>query len=203
MAVVTISRQYGAGGKTLGKLLAERLKYTFADSDIIQRIAKEANVSSAWVTSFEKEAGSKVSRMVSKMVSQRLVDRVLKNERGYLDEKIYLDYLVLIIAQIADEGNVVIMGRGSQYILDDHPEAFHILLIDNVENRIKFLIKNYKLSDRQAAQMVNYEDRRRASLYRKLGKQDYDHPALYHLTLNMAKLDMPSAVDLVHHLVTT
>jgi len=203
MAVVTISRQYGAGGKTLGKLLAERLKYTFADSDIIQRIAKEANVSSAWVTSFEKEAGSKVSRMVSKMVSQRLVDRVLKNERGYLDEQIYLDYLVLIIAQIADEGNVVIMGRGSQYILDDHPDAFHILLIDNVENRVKFLIKNYKLSDRQAAQMVNYEDRRRASLYRKLGKQDFDHPALYHLTLNMAKLDMPSAVDLVHHLVTT
>ena len=203
MAVVTISRQYGAGGKTLGKLLADRLEYTFADSTIIQRIAKEANVSSDWVASFEKEAGSKVSRMVSKMVSQRLVDRVLKNERGYLDEQIYLDYIVLIIAQVADEGNVVIMGRGSQYILDDHPDAYHILLIDNVENRVKFLIKNYKLSDRQAAQMVNYEDRRRASLYRKLGKQDYDDPALYHLTLNMARLDMSSAVDLVHHLVTT
>ena len=203
MAVVTISRQYGAGGKTLGKLLADRLKYTFADSNIIQRIAKEANVSSDWVASFEKEAGSKVSRMVSKMVSQRLVDRVLKNERGYLDEQIYLDYLVLIIAQVADEGNVVIMGRGSQYILDDHPDAYHILLIDNVENRAKFLIKNYKLSDRQAAQMVNSEDRRRANLYRKLGKQDYDSPTLYHLVLNMAMLDMSSAVDLVHHLVTT
>ena len=203
MAVVTISRQYGAGGKTLGKLLADRLKYTFADSNIIQRIAKEANVSSDWVASFEKEAGSKVSRMVSKMVSQRLVDRVLKNERGYLDEQIYLDYLVLIIAQVADEGNVVIMGRGSQYILDDHPDAYHILLINNVENRAKFLIKNYKLSDRQAAQMVNSEDRRRANLYRKLGKQDYDSPILYHLVLNMAMLDMSSAVDLVHHLVTT
>ncbi len=203
MAVVTISRQYGAGGKTLGKLLADRLKYTFADSNIIQRIAKEANVSSDWVASFEKEAGSKVSRMISKMVSQRLVNRVLKNERGYLDEQIYLDYLVLIIAQVADEGNVVIMGRGSQYILDDHPDAYHILLINNVENRIKFLIKNYKLSDRQAAQMVNSEDRRRANLYRKLGKQDYDSPTLYHLVLNMAMLDMSSAVDLVHHLVTT
>lgn len=203
MAVVTISRQYGAGGKTLGKLLADRLKYTFADSNIIQRIAKEANVSSDWVASFEKEAGSKVSRMISKMVSQRLVNRVLKNERGYLDEQIYLDYLVLIIAQVADEGNVVIMGRGSQYILDDHPDAYHILLINNAENRIKFLIKNYKLSDRQAAQMVNSADRRRANLYRKLGKQDYDSPTLYHLVLNMAKLDMSSAVDLVHHLVTT
>ena len=203
MAVVTISRQYGAGGKTLGKQLAERLSYTFADSDIIQRIAKEANVSADWVTSFEKEAGSKVSRMVSKMVSQRLVDRVLKNERGYLDEKIYLDYLVLIIAQIADEGDVVIMGRGSQYILDDHPNAYHILLINNVENRVQFLIDNYQLSNRQAAQTVKSEDRRRASLYRKLGKQDYDSAELYHVVLNMAYLDMPTAVDLVHHLVTS
>ncbi len=203
MAVVTISRQYGAGGKTLGKLLSKRLNYTFADSDIIQRIAKEANVSSDWVTSFEKEAGSKVSRMVSKMVSQRLVDRVLKNERGYLDEQIYLDYLVLIIAQIADEGDVVIMGRGSQYILDDHPDAYHILLINNTENRIKFLMDSYQFSDRQAAQTVKSEDRRRASLYRKLGKQDYDSASLYHLVLNMAYLDMPAAVDLVHHLVTT
>ena len=202
MAVVTISRQYGAGGMTLGKQLAERLDYTFADRDIIQRIAKEANVSQDWVTAFEKEAGSKVSRMVSKMVSQRLVDRVLKSERGYLDEKIYLDYLVLIIAQVADEGDVVIMGRGSQYILDDHPDAFHVLLIDNFENRVKFLINNYKLTDRQATQTVKYEDRRRASLYRKLGKQDYDNPSLYHLVINMAYLDMPSAVSLVNHMVT-
>ncbi len=203
MAVVTISRQYGAGGKTLGKLLADRLDYTFADSDIIQRIAKEANVSPDWVTSFEKEAGSRVSRMVSKMVSQRLVDRVLKNERGYLDEKIYLDYLVLIIAQIADEGNVVIMGRGSQYILDDLPDAYHVLLINDTENRANFLIEKYKLSERQATQMVNSEDRRRANLYRKLGKQDYDSPTLYHLVLNMAKLNMTAALDLVCHLVTT
>ena len=65
------------------------------------------------VEAFEKEAGSKISRMVSSMVSQRLVDRILKDERGYIDEKIYLDYLVLIIAQIADEGDVVVLGRGS------------------------------------------------------------------------------------------
>ena len=47
MAVITISRQFGAGGKTLGQMIADKLGYTFADSDIIQRIAKEANVSEA------------------------------------------------------------------------------------------------------------------------------------------------------------
>jgi cytidylate kinase len=138
MAVITISRQFGAGGITLGKMIAESMGYTFADSDILQRVAKEANVSTHWVESFEKEAGSKLSRLISSMVSKRWLDRVIGDERGYLDEQIYMDYLVLIIAQFADEGDVVILGRGSQYILNDHPDAFHILLVDEFENRVQF-----------------------------------------------------------------
>lgn len=201
MAVVTISRQYGAGGKTLGQQVAERLNYTFADSDIIQRIATEANVSRNWVESFEKEAGSRLSRLISGMVSKRLVDRVLKDERGYLDEQIYLDYLVLIIAQIADEGNVVILGRGSQYILDDHPDAVHVLLINDFEHRVKFIMENYELSERRAVQVVNNEDKRRLNLYRKLGKTDYDAPELYDIVINMSRVDMDHAVNLVCGLI--
>ena len=138
MAVITISRQFGAGGITLGKMIAEELEYTFADEDIVKRIAKEANVSPHWVETVEKEAGGKLSRIITKMVSKPLVERILKDERGYIDEEIYLDYLVLIIAQIADEGDVVILGRGSQYILDDHPDACHILLINDFENRTDY-----------------------------------------------------------------
>jgi cytidylate kinase len=201
MAVITISRQYGAGGKTLGQMIANELGYTFADSNIIQRVAKEANVSTKWVESVEKEAGGKLSRFVSKMVSKPLVDRVLKDERGYIDEEIYLDYLVLIIAQIADEGDVVILGRGSQYILNDHPDAYHLLLIDEIENRVKFMMEHYDLSRRRADQVVNNEDKRRMNLYRKLGKTDYDQPSLYHLVLNMGKVNLQKALGLVCNLV--
>lgn len=176
MAVITISRQYGAGGKTLGQMIADQLGYTFADNQIIQRLAQEANVSTTWVRSFEKEAGGRLSRFISTMVNKSLVERVLKDERGYLDEKIYLDYLVLIVAQIADEGNVVILGRGSQYILRDHPEAYHLLLINEYEHRVQFLMENYDLSRKRAEQTVNSEDRRRMSLYRRLGKTDYEDP---------------------------
>ncbi len=201
MAVITISRQFGAGGKTLGQMIANELGYAFADRDIIQRVAKEANVSTKWVESIEKEAGAILSRFISKMVTKSLVDRVLKDERGYIDEEIYLDYLVLIIAQIADEGDVVILGRGSQYILNDHPDAYHLLLIDEFENRLKFMMKHYDLSRKRATQIVNYEDKRRISLYRKLGKTDYDQPSLYHLVLNMSKMDLQTALKLVCNLV--
>lgn len=197
MAVITISRQYGAGGKSLGKMIANELDYTFADSDIIQQIAKEANVSPHWVESFEKEAGTKLSRVISSMVSQRWVDRILKDERGYLDERIYLDYLVLIVAKMADEGDVVMLGRGSQYILNDHPDAFHVLLIDELEHRIKFIVDRYNVSEKQATRIVNSEDKRRLNLYHRLGKEDYDNPKLYHLVINMNRFSLEQACDLV------
>jgi cytidylate kinase len=201
MAVITISRQFGAGGQTLGQMIADKLGYTFADSNIIQNIAREANVSEAWVESFEKEAGSRLSRVISSMVSQRWVERILKDERGYLDEKIYLDYLVLIIAKMADEGDVVILGRGSQYILDDHPEAYHILLINSLPNRIKFLMEHYDLTEKRAAKVVETEDRRRSALYSRLGKTNYNDPYLYHMVLNTGRFSLEEAKELVCNLV--
>lgn len=202
MAVFTISRQFGAGGKTLGKMVAKTLEYTFADSSIIQMISKQANVSAKWVRSFEKEAGGIMSRAISSIVSQRMVDRILKDERGYLDEKIYLDYLVLTVVQMADEGNAVIVGRGSQYILKGHPDVFHILLIDDMEDRVRFIMKQYNYSRNRAARLVNSEDKRRANLYRKLGKYDYDDPSLYHLVLNMGLFELQSAHDMLCRLIT-
>jgi cytidylate kinase len=197
MPVITISRQFGAGGKTLGKMVADELGLEFADSDIIEKVAEMANVSTHWVETVEKEAGGKLSRFISRVVSKKLVDRVLKDERGYIDETIYLDYLVLIIAQIADEGDVVILGRGSQYILNDHPDATHILLIDEFDNRVEFMKKNYELSYAKATQVVRGEDKRRKNLYQKLGKTDYDDSSLYHLVLNMSKVSMEEAKNLV------
>jgi cytidylate kinase len=170
MAVITISRQYGAGGKTLGKMIADDLDYEFADSAIVTRVAEMANVSTHWVETVENEAGGKLSRFITRMVSKPLVDRILKDERGYIDEEIYLDYLVLIIAQIADEGNSVILGRGSQYILNDHPDAFHILMIDKFENRVRFMREHYALSDSRATRVVKGEDKRRNALFQKTGE---------------------------------
>jgi cytidylate kinase len=203
MAVITISRKFGAGGRTLARMVAERLGYTFADREIILRLAETARVSPHWVESFEKEAGSRLSRLITSMIAKKWIDQVLKDERGYLDEQSYLDYLVLIIAQIADEGDVVILGRGSQYILDDHPEACHVLLTDERPHRIRFMMDHYQITERRAAQTVDAEDRRRAALYSRLGKNDFDDPLLYDLVLNMGRLGLARACDLVCRLVET
>ena len=201
MAVITISRQFGAGGKTLGQMLADELEYTFADSEIVTKIAQAANVSETWVENVEKEAGGKLSRVISSMVNKSLVGKVLKDERGYIDEQIYLDYLIVMIAQIAEEGNAVILGRGSQYILRGHPDVVHVLLINEFENRVKFMMGNYDMSYSKAASTIRSEDKRRANLYRRIGKTDFDSPDLYHLVLNMADIDLDTAKGMVLDLV--
>ena len=201
MAVITISRQFGAGGRTLGQMVANELGYTFADDAIIQMVAEAANVSPHWVESIEKEAGTALSKVIMKLVSKSLVSRVLHDERGYIDEKIYLDYLVVIIAQLAEEGDVVILGRGSQYILDDHPDAYHFLLLDGYESRVKFIMQHYDIGRDKAAQIVRTEDKRRANLYRRLSKSDYDDPSLYHMTINRSRVSLEDALQTVCSLV--
>jgi len=201
MAVITISRQFGAGGITLGKMIAEKLGYSFADTEIIKMVAEMANVSTNFVETVEKEAGGKFSKLINRLVSKPLMERVLKDGHGYIDEEIYLDYLVLIIARLADEGNVVILGRGSQYILNDHPDAYHFLLINEFENRVNFMQERYQLSQARAAQVVRSEDKRRLNLYRKLHKTDYDKPSLYHMVLNMNKISLEKSMELVCRLV--
>ena len=201
MAVITISRQFGARGITLGKMVAEKLGYTFADMEIIKQIAEMANVSTHFVETVEKEAGGKFSKIINRLVSKPLLERVLKDERGYIYEEIYLDYLVLIIAQMADEGNVVILGRGSQYILGDHPDAYHFMLINEFDNRVKFMRESYNLSQSRAVQVVKNEDKRRLNLYRKIHKTDYEKPSLYHLVLNMNKISLEEARELICSLV--
>lgn len=201
MSVITISRQFGAGGRTLGEIVAKTLGYTLVDEEIIQMVAKKAKVSTNFVQSIEKEAGGKLLKFMSRLVTKSYVDRILDERHGYIDEEIYVDLLNKIIGQIGDEGNAVVIGRGSQYILKDYKDTYHILLVADLEDRISFMEKKYKLSRSQAVQVVNSRGKRRANLYRKFGKQDYDQPTLYHMVLNMSKLDMNKASDLVCKLV--
>ena len=201
MAVVTVSRQFGAGGLTLGKQLADRLGYTFYNDQILKLISDKAKVSQNWVKSIEREAGRKLHQAISSLMPKGIIDRILSDEQGYIDETIYIDLLRQVIIQLADEGKAVILGRGGQYILKDRNDVFHVLLIAEKSYRTRFIEAKYKLSRASAEQVINAEDRRRKNLYRKFEKSDYDDAAHYHLTLNMSKLDLDQAIRMVCDMV--
>ena len=203
MPVITISRQFGAGGLTIGKMISKKINYALFDNEIIQMVAEKAKVSSEWVRSVEKESGGKFQKLASGLVAKSLVERILDDERGYIDETIYVDMLQIVIKKIAEEGNCIILGRGGQYILRGETGIIHILFIADLQDRIRFISDNYKLSRKQAATVVSNEDKRRKNLYRKFGKEDYDHPGLYHMVLNTSRVNIEEACSLVCHLVSS
>ena len=201
MAVITISRQFGAGGITIGTMVAQKLGYCLYDNEIIQMVAKKAKVSSDWVAGLESEAGGAFQKFIMQVVPKGLVDRILDQDRGYIDEVIYVDMLHAVIRKIADEGNAVVIGRGGQYILKDFENVFHILLVADKEERIRFMEEKYELMPRQARQKVEMEDKRRVNLYRKFGKEDYEDPSHYHLIINTSKIPRAQAAEMVCELV--
>ena len=203
MAVITISRQFGAGGRTLGKMIADKMNYTFLEDLVIKEIAKQARVSKETVISIERTAGGALSRFLSSFVSSNYIERLTGEERGYIDENIYVDVLYEVVRKLAAKDNVVLMGRGGQYILNEVPNVYHILLIASDKDRIKFMQRYYKLSDKDAKAAVLKGDRRRANLYQKMGKRYYNDPRLYHLVINMHVVPLETARDLVCDLVTS
>ncbi len=201
MTIITISREFGAGGRTLGRKVASQLDFTLVDEDIVQMVAERAKVSDNWVRSIEKEAGGSLLRFMSYLVSQRYVSRILDDSRGYIDEKIYINTLHEIITGLANEGNCVLVGRGGQYVLRDHPSAYHLLLVAEHDDRVRFMMENYNLTEEQARNTIRVHGKRRRNLYRKFGREDYDHAVLYHLVLNMSKLSIEKASDIVCNLI--
>ena len=101
-----------------------------------------------------------------------------------------------------DEGNVVIVGRGGQYILRDSEDVWHVLLVADLKHRIRFLMDYYYLNQSEAEKAIHRADNIRSrflSLFEDELSQD--DPLSYHLTLNMGRLSMDHAERLVADLI--
>lgn len=201
MAVITISRQFGAGGRTLGRKIAQEMGYRFLDDRIIQALAEKAGVSTDFIKSIERTSGSALSKLISGMLSRGYMERILGSDRGYVDEEIYVELLQEVLTTFAKEGDVVLLGRGGQYILQDFKDSFHILLVSDLSHRIKFMQQFYDMSDSKAVKAIKQGDARRSNLYRKLHHSDYNEPHLYHLVLNMSRLSLDNVVPAVVKMV--
>jgi cytidylate kinase len=201
MAVITLSRHFGAGGKTLGKLVAKKLGYVFLDDVIIRLVVEKARFGD-WPDALEKEFGGELLPGISGLVSKGHMEMVLDDTKGEMDEAISVRILQQVMLQIADESNAIIVGRGGQYLLRDHGDAFHVMLVADLEDRVQFMEERYNLSLKKALQVVNRQDKRRHNFYRLLGKVDYDQPDIYHMVLNMSRLSLEKACELMITLVS-
>ncbi len=202
MAVITISRLFGAGGWTLAARLAKRLNYGCINEDMIKEAASKLNVSSGHIHHFEKDGGSKLMRFIDKLVNTSFIDRHISERYGYVNEKNYVDVIKKIITEIHDKGNMIIIGRGGQFVLKGCPDTKHILLVQNFESRIAFMMKNYDLSRTEAEKAIRQRDQIRERFLGFFTDAGHiDDPNNYDLVINMDRVSMDKAENLVVELI--
>ncbi|MCU0596579.1 MAG: cytidylate kinase-like family protein [Desulfobacterota bacterium] len=195
MAAITISRQFGAGGRSLGERLCERFGFHLVDEFAIDEIARKAKVSGDWLTAMEKEASSTLLGLLSGIVSHGLLYRNPAAPDKEFERKKYIDFLRRLMVRMANEGGYVLLGRGAQFVLHKHPKAFHILLVAEHEDRVNFMVKRYALSEDEAEKIIKEKEGQRAAVATNIFGAEIDDPKLYHLVLNMSLMPFDWAVE--------
>ena len=154
MAILTLTRESGSLGDEIGMLIARRLGYTFYDKHEIERriIAK----------GLPKEEFMKYDER-----KPNFLDRFAKNRDKYLN------YLSMVILEIAKQGNCVIMGRGAFLFLHDVPNHITLRFVSPMEARIKRIkeLKNIE-SDKVAQELLEKSDKRKRDFYKSCFKYD-------------------------------
>lgn len=198
MATITISRQFGAGGATLGARLSKTLGYRYVNDQLIMEVAKNVGVSLGRVRTIERKGTSKLMKLLDKIVSADSIDRQATKKHGFIDEKRYVDEVMAIIRKLHEEGNAVIIGRGSQYALKGYEGVVRILLVADAEYRVRFLMDNYEMNRIQAEKAVKRADVIRTRFLNCFSEKGFHNdPLLYDLVLNMNHLSMDQAVEIV------
>ncbi len=202
MATITISRRFGAGGATLGSRIAKRLGYRYLNDELVKEVAKHVGASVKDIASMEKrkKRPSKLMSFLEKVVKVDIIERKRKYKPVEVEE--YINGIKEVILKQYEQGNCVIIGRGGHYILQNKPNAIHLLLVASRRFRIKFLMDNYGLREDQAERAIERADMIRSDfLYYFSQRENHDDPILYTLCLNMDRLSFDEAEELVVNLV--
>lgn len=202
MAVVTISRQFGAGGRTLAEKLCERFGFKLADECVIDELARKAKVSPDWLSAIEKQVSNTFLCLLSDIVSSGIFYRSPSAPGEDVERRKYISILNSVMTTMANEGGYVLLGRGSQLVLKRHPKALHVLLTAEYEDRVRFLMEHHSLARSDAEVLIKEKEKQRAAIASKVFQTDIDDPSLYHLVLNTSRLPFDWTVDIVSELFT-
>lgn len=195
MAAITISRQFGAGGRSLGERLCERFGFHLVDEIAIDELARKAKVSGDWLTAMEKEASSTLLGLLSGIVSHGLLYRNPAAPDKEFERKKYIAFLRSLMTTMANEGGYVLLGRGAQFVLKGYPKVFHILLTAEYGDRVKFMVQRYPLSEEEAKKIIKEKETQRAAVATNIFGADIDDPKLYHIVLNTSLIPFDRAVE--------
>jgi len=197
--IITINRQYGSGGREIGKKLAEQFDVPFYDNEIISRAAKETGFSEAAFQTVEDKATN------SLLYSIAMGMNVFTNQDvGFaglsLDDRIFLAQSN-VIRKVADEGPCVIVGRCADYILRDLQDVVNVFISADLDFRILRSIQVDHIAPEHAAETVAKKDKSRGNYYRYHTGDRWDNLFNYALTIRSDLAGIDKTVECIRQYV--
>jgi CMP/dCMP kinase len=178
MTAITISRQYGSLGCEIAQMVSKKLGYRVVYRELINQAAVDCD---------------------SPEVALALIDELgllgLSPTPKALDS--YRCSLSKVMNELADQGNVVIIGRAGQTILRDRKDVLHVRIIAPSDVRARRVADRQKISEEASLAQIKASDNSRKQLLKRLFKVSWDEPKMYHLVLNTGFLVPEMAADLI------
>jgi cytidylate kinase len=184
MAILTISHQMGAGGPEVGMSVAQRLSYRYVDQELLQDAVRRYGLAEEKLSHLDE---SKPSLF----------------ERFDAETRHYITILQTTLLEFAEVDNVVLMGRGGQWLLRGIPHVLRIRLIAPFEHRVRQWIKRSSdlaretPNQRAAADFLRRDDAEKRGRMRYLYEVEVDEPTLYDIVVNTEKLPYDAIVDMI------
>ena len=184
--VITISREFGSGGRTIGKKVAEQLDIPCYDAEIIQEMVKETGFTPEYV----KEAGEYTpGNFLSSAFSNRLF--------GPTNEDILWEHQYKVITELAQKGPCVIVGRCADYILQDKADCLKVFIHADMDFRARRIVEVYGEREQSPEERLRDKDKRRAAYHRFYTDMKWGYAQNYHLTLNSGVLGIDQCVNII------
>lgn len=193
--IVTISRQYGSGGREIGEKLAKEWKVPFYDNEIISRAAKESGFAEAAFEHAEEKATNSLLYSIA-MGMNAYGSQDFGFSSLSLDDKIFLAQSN-IIRKVAQEGPCVIVGRCADYVLKDMPNVVNVFVYAGLDYRIERATKLYGISHKKAGEQVMKFDKRRANYYNYHTSEKWGNMFNYDLSVKTETVGIDGTVDII------
>ncbi len=186
--IITLSREYGSGGRYIGKLVAEKLGIKLYDKEFVAKLAEETGLSSEYIENNEQKRGAL---------------ETLNN--GYYSGLSNSDELFIkeseLIKKVASENSCVIVGRCADFILKENKNVFKVFVYSNMENKIKRTTNIYGLDKNKAEKEINRINKLRANHYKYYTEKDWNNPENYDICINSDSLGVEKVADLICEMI--
>lgn len=197
--IITIGRQFGSGGRQVGKKLAEELGINYYDKEILNVAAKESGLCQ---TLFENHDEKPTSSFLYSLVMDTY--SMGYNSGSYLDmplnHKVFLAQFDAI-KKLAERESCVIVGRCADYALEEFDNVFHVFIHADKDFRVKNVMEYDSVTETKARDLVSKNDKQRASYYNYYTSKKWGDAKGYDLCLNSALLGVDGCVELIKHMI--